>query len=105
MSDQTQLSNRAGDKKACRVHLTLKSLPATQHNRPGAFVVLLLALLPVPSKLTWSSADQLQRQINAFTHRFVFAPLFEPFHSAAIEGINIDYADWKVRRWFPILSA
>jgi len=105
MSDQTHLSNLSGDKKAWPVYLTLGKLPATRRNRPGSFAVLLLALLRVPPKLTKSSADHLQRQINADTLRGVFELLFEPLQNAALEGVNIDCADGKVRRCFPIFSA
>jgi len=105
MSDQTHLSNLSGDKKAWPVYLTLANLPATRRNRHGSFAVLLLALLPVPPKLTKSSADHLQRQIKADTLRGVFELLFEPLQNAALEGVNIDCADGQVRRCFPKLSA
>jgi len=105
MSDQTHLSNLSGDKQGWPVYLTLGNLPATRRNRPGSFAVLLLALMPVPRKLTKSSADHLQRQINADTLPGVFELLFEPLHNAALEGVNIDCADGTVRRCFPILSA
>jgi len=52
-----------------------------------------------------SSADHLQRQINADTLRGVFELLFDPLQNAALEGVNIDCADGKLRRCFPILSA
>jgi len=104
MSDQTHLSNLSGNKKAWPVYLTLGNLPATRRNRPGSFAVLLLALLPVPPKLTMSVADHLQRQINADTLRGVFELLCEPLQNAALEGVNIGCVDGKVRRCFPILS-
>jgi len=105
MSDQTHLSNLSGDKKAWPVYLTLRNLPATRRNTPGPFAVVLLALLPVPPKLTKSSAAHLQKQINADTLRGVFQLLFEPLQNAAAEGVKIECADGKVRRCFPIFSA
>jgi len=105
MSDQTHLSNLSGDKKAWPVYLTLRNLPATRRNTPGPFAVVLLALLPVPHKLTKSSAAHLQKQINADTLRGVFQLLFEPLQNAAAEGVKIECADGKVRRCFPIFSA
>jgi len=105
MSEQTHLSSHLGDKKAWPVNLTLGKLPATQCNRPRSFEVLLLALLPVPSKLTKSSADHLQRQINCDTLRGIFKLLFEPLQNVALEGINIDSAEGKVGRCILILSA
>ena len=106
MSDQTHLSNFSGDKKAWPVYITLGSLPATRRNAPGSMAVLLLALLPIPPKFSKSSsADKLQRQMNANTLQGVFDLIFEPLQETALEGTPIDCADGNVRRCFPILSA
>jgi len=105
MSDQTHLNNLSGDKKAWPVYLTLANLPATRRNRPGSLAVLLLALLLVPPKLIKSSTDHLQRQINAETLQEVFKLLLAPLQNPALEGVNIDCADRKLWRCFPILSA
>ena len=106
MSDQTHLSNFSGDNKAWPVYIRLGNLPSTRRNSPGSMAVLLLALLPVPPKLSKSiSADKNQRRINAETLQLVFQLLFEPLQAVAREGVNIDCADGKVRRCFPILSA
>jgi len=68
--------------------------------------VLLLALLPVPPKLSKSTkGDQYQRQVNADTLKDVFDFLFAPLQHAALDGVPIDCADGKVQRCFPILSA
>jgi len=68
--------------------------------------VLLLALLPVPPKLSKSSkADERQRKINADTLQDVFELIFARLQDVAHVGIPIDYADGKVRLCFPMLSA
>ena len=68
--------------------------------------VLLLALLPILPKLSKStSADKHQRRINAERLQLVFQLLFEPLRAVARQGVNIDCADGKVLRCFPILSA
>src|SRR5437588_185159 len=91
MSDQTHLSNFSGDKKAWPVYITLGNLPATRRNAPGSMAVLLLALLPIPPKFSKSSsADELQRQINADTIQGVFDLIFEPLQETAPEGTPID---------------
>ena len=106
MSDQTHLSNFSGDKKAWPVYITLGNLPSTRRNSPGSMAVLLLALLPVPPKLSKStSADKHQRRINAETLQLVFQLLFEPLQAVARKGVNIDSADGKVRRSFAVLFA
>ena len=105
MSDQTHLSNFSGDKKAWPVYMTLGNLPSTQCNNPGSMAVLLIALLPIPPKLSMSApGNRQQRQINADTLQGVFKLLFESLQHVALEGVNIDCADGKVQRCFPILS-
>jgi len=67
--------------------------------------VVLLALLPVPPKLSKSTkADQYQRQVKADTLQDVTKFSFAPLQPAALDGVPIDCADGKVRRSFPILS-
>ena len=68
--------------------------------------VLLLALLPVPPKLSQSSsANNVQREVNADTLQGVFDLIFAPLHNAVLEGILIDCTDGRVRKCFPILAA
>ena len=106
MSDQTHLTNFSGDKKAWPVYITLGNLLSGRRNSPTSMAVLLLALLPIPPKLSKSSkADQHQRQINADTLRDVFELIFAPLQDPAHDGVPIDCADGKVRRCFPILAA
>jgi len=105
MSDQTHLTNFSGDKKAWPVYITLGNLPSGRRNSPTSRAVLLLALLPIPPKLSKSSkADQHQRQINADTLQDGFALIFAPLQDPASDGVPIDCADGKVQRCFPILA-
>jgi len=68
--------------------------------------VLLLAILPVPPKLSKSpKADRRQRKINVDTLQDVFVLIFAHLQDVAHVGIQINYANGKVRLWFPILSA
>ena len=68
--------------------------------------VLLLALLLVTPKISkCTSADKHQRRINAETLQLVFQLLFEPLQAVVREGVNIDCADGKVWKCFPISSA
>jgi len=105
MLDQTNLTNFSGDKKAWPVYMTIGNLPSTIHNRPGSMAILLRGVLPIPAKLAKSStADKLQRLLNADTIRGVFELIFAPWNGAAREGAPIDCADGKIRRCFPIMS-
>jgi hypothetical protein len=105
MSDQTNLTNLSGDKKAWPVYMTIGNLPSTIRNGAGSMAILLLGLLPIPPKLATSSkADKLQRLINADTLRGIFELIFAPLTGAAREGTSMDCADGQIRRCFPIMS-
>jgi len=105
MSDQTHLTNFSGDKKAWPVDITLGNLLSGWRYSPTSMVVLLLALLPIPPKLSKSwKADQHQRQINADTLRDVFELIFAPLQDPACDAVPIDCTDRKVWRCFPILA-
>jgi len=106
MSDQTHLTNISLYKKAWPVYFTRGKLLSGRRNSPTSMAVLLLALLPIPPKLSKSSkADQHQRQINADTLRDVFEHIFAPLQDPAHDGVPINCTDGKVRRCFPLLAA
>jgi len=69
--------------------------------------VLLVALLPVPPKLTGESSrsNETQRQINADSLRAVFDLVLAPLHYVSYEGMVMDCAHGKTLLCFPILSA
>ena len=91
MSDQTNLTNFSGDKKAWPVYITIGNLPSARCKSAGSMAVLLLVLLPIPPKLSKSSkADQHQRKINADTLQDVFELIFAPLLDVAHTGIAID---------------
>jgi len=99
------LTNLSGDKKAWPVYITLGNLPSGRRNSPTSMAVLLLALLPIPPKLSKScKADQHGRHMNADTLRDVFELIFAPLQDPVHNGVPIDCADGKVQRCFPILA-
>jgi len=58
MPHQMHLTNLSADKIAWPVYITLGNLPSSRHNSPTSMAVLLLALLPIPLKLSkFSKAD------------------------------------------------
>ena len=69
--------------------------------------ILLLALLPVPPKLSHESvcADQIQRQMNANARQAVLDLIVAPLQEIANDRAVTDCADGKTRLCFPILSA
>ena len=107
LSDQTHLTKFSGDKKAWPVYMTISNILSQTRNSPAKMSVLLVALLPVPPKLTGESsrAEETQQQINADSLRAVFDLVLGPLHYVSHEGKVMDCADGKTRRCFPILSA
>jgi len=99
------LTNFSGDKKAWPVYMTMGNILSQTRNSPAKMSVLLVALLPVPPKLTGESsrADETQRQINADSLRPVFDLVLAPLHYVTHEGMVMDCADGKTRFGFPIL--
>jgi len=69
--------------------------------------ILLLALLPVPPKLTDNSgrADEALRKTNADALLAVFDLVLAPLQEVVQEGTVKDCADGKTRLCFAILSA
>ena len=67
--------------------------------------ILLLALLPVPPKLSHESvgANKIQWQMNADALQAVFDLILAPLQEIAINGAVIDCADGKTRLCFPLL--
>jgi len=105
-SDQTHLSNFSGDNKAWPVYITLGNLLLASLHSPESMAVLLLALLPLPSKLSKSTkADQYQRQVNAATLQDVFEFTFALLQHTPLDGVPTACAYGKGRSCFSILSA
>jgi len=92
LSDLTHLTNLSGDKKAWPVYVTIGNILSRTRNSPVKMPVLLLALLPVPQKLTGESThvDEAQRQINVDALRAVFDLVFPPLQQVAQEYMVID---------------
>jgi len=81
-------------------------LLSARPNSPGSMAVVLLALLPVPTKLSKSTkADQYKRQVNADRLQEIFEFNFAPWGHVALDGVPPYCADGNVRKCFPILSA
>ena len=70
-------------------------------------LIQLLALLPVPPKLSHESdrADEIQRKMNADALQAVFDLILAPLQEIANDGAVMDCADGKTPLCFPILSA
>jgi len=101
------LTNFSGDKQAWPVYMTIGNILSRTRSSPAKMPILLLALLPVPSKFTGESAraNEAHRQTNADVLRAVFDLILAPLQQIAREGMVMDCADGKTRLCFPILSA
>ena len=68
--------------------------------------ILLLAVLPVPRKLSHESVstNEIQQQMNADALQAVFDPILALLQEIPKDGAVMDCADGKTRLCFPILS-
>ena len=107
LSDQTQVTNFSGDKKAWPVYVTIGNIFSPMRNSPVKMPLLLVALLPVPPKFTGESAqaDQAQQQMNVDVLRTLFDLVLVPLQQVVQEGTVMDCAEGKTHLCFPILSA
>ena len=107
LSDQTQLTNFWGDKKAWPVYMTIGNILSRTRTIPAKKPILLRALLPLPPRLTGDSgrADEAQRQTNANALWAVFDLVLAPLREVFQEGTVMDCADGKTRLVFPIILA
>ena len=88
------------------MYIAIRNLPSTMSDKPESMAVRLLVLLQVPLQLPQSSsANNVQREVNADILQGVFDLVFVPVQNAALEGILIDCVDGRVRNCFPILAA
>ena len=105
--DQTHLRNFSGDKKAWPVYVAIGNILSRTRNCPTKMLILLLALLSVPPKLSHElvHADEIQRQINGDALQAVFDLILALLQDIANDSAVMDCTDGKRRVWFPILSA
>ena len=108
LSDQTNPTNLLWDKKAWPVYMTIANILSQTRNSPAKRSVLLVALLPVLSKLTGQSTctNKIQRQINANSLHASFELVLTPLlYYISHKGMVMDCANGKTRFCFSILSA
>ncbi|QRV89363.1 hypothetical protein RhiJN_17381 [Ceratobasidium sp. AG-Ba] len=104
-SDETRLTNFAGDKRAHPVYLTIGNIPKRLRRRVSKRANILIGYLPVP-KLDCVSSDEERRTIK----RELFHQCMEEILAPLVEAGNNDgelapCADGYVRRIYPKLAS
>jgi hypothetical protein len=112
MSDGTQLSNFAGDKKEWPVYMTIGNLSSKISPTPSTHIVVMVALLPIPIKnrnIPQKRLDEqrkTKREVLNQVHRRLLQPLtFKQNPSAGSGYYNVSCAEGNVRRCQPVLAA
>ncbi|QRW01433.1 hypothetical protein RhiLY_00430 [Ceratobasidium sp. AG-Ba] len=104
-SDETRLTNFAGDKKAHPVYFTIGNIPKRLRRRVSKRANILIGYLPVP-KLDGVSSEEERRMLKRdLFHRCmeeILAPLVEACEQG---GVLAPCADGNVRRIYPKLAA
>jgi hypothetical protein len=111
-SDETMLTDHSGDQKAWPMYLSIGNIDSTVRNRPNMLAQVVVALLPVPPKLSRGSTTkrQAESQLNQKFLTAVIATILQPLmafqHTAELQdGTLWPCSDGQVRRCWPILSS
>ncbi|KAG0643365.1 hypothetical protein HOY80DRAFT_1094438 [Tuber brumale] len=105
-SDVTFLTNFFGDKKAWPIFLTIGNILSKTRNKSSKHASVLLALLPVPSKMLGvASQDSRQRLLNNEILCELIEAILTPIGEVPKVGIEIECAVGKVRQCFQRLAA
>ena len=107
MSDQTQLTNFLGDKKAWPVYLTIGNIRSKTRNCLSKMAIILVALLPVPPRFASKKVKDrsAQRMTNEEILDGVFSLIFEPLEAITRLVKEMNCSDGMVRHCFPVLAA
>ncbi|QRW12422.1 hypothetical protein RhiLY_11421 [Ceratobasidium sp. AG-Ba] len=104
MSDETRLTNFAGDKRAHPVYLTVGNIPKRLRRRVSKRATILIGYLPVP-KLDCESSDEEKRTIKRDLFHRCMEEILAPLVEASTTGELAPCADGYVRRIYPKLAA
>jgi len=111
-SDEMQLTDFSGDKKAWPIYLTIGNIHSSIRNEYSYLAHIVLAFLPVPHKFQWNSAsdDRAQRDINHQVLCDIAEILLEPVTQFPKGGDINSGALWlcsdgKMCRCWPILMS
>jgi hypothetical protein len=106
LSDGTQLTNLSRDTKAWPVYRTIGNILSGTGNKPTNMAMILVALLPIPPKLTGgSSADSHPREANRVILCDVLSILFEDIKKVGMIAGWLACADAQYRMCYPMLCA
>ncbi|KAG8732259.1 hypothetical protein FRC11_014812 [Ceratobasidium sp. 423] len=104
-SDETRLTNFAGDKKAHPVYLTIGNIPKHLRRRISSRATVLIGYLPVP-KLDCEPNADLKRGIKRDLFHRCIQDMLAPLTKACKDGgAEVPCADKKIRRIYPVLAA
>ena len=106
-SDKTRLTPMAGDKYAWPIYLTLGNIKAAVRNLPSRHCYVVVALLPVPEKVT--DPDTVEADLSTYVStkqvRQIIEHVFDRMHSIPPGGIEMECGDGSIRQCWPILCS
>ncbi|KAG8685595.1 hypothetical protein FRC11_010354, partial [Ceratobasidium sp. 423] len=104
-SDETRLTNFAGDKKAHLVYLTIGNLPKRLRRKLSSHATILIGYLLVPKLDCEPNADAKRQLKRNLFHHCVWDMLKPLTQACANGGVEVPCADGGVRRIYPVLAA
>ncbi|KDN34370.1 hypothetical protein RSAG8_12536, partial [Rhizoctonia solani AG-8 WAC10335] len=104
-SDETRLTNFAGDKKAHPVYATIGNIPKHLRRRISSRATVLIGYLPVPKLDCEPNADKKREMKRDLFHRCIEDMLTPLTKACADGGVAVPCADGEMRRIYPVLAA
>ncbi|CAE7180458.1 unnamed protein product, partial [Rhizoctonia solani] len=104
-SDETKLTNFAGNKKAHPVYLTIGNLPKRLRRRISKRTSVLIGYLPVPTLSCETNKEKVREMKRELFHQClasILAPLADACKSG---GVEVPCSDGGVRRIYPVLAS
>jgi hypothetical protein len=109
-SDQTHLTNYAGDRKEWPVYLSLGNLDSTIRSKSSNLATIVVALLPVPPKYHLhehrkTTAMKEQQIDNREVLSKVFELILRPLDALCNTGKLMLCVDGRMRQCYPVICA
>jgi hypothetical protein len=105
LSDQTPLTNLSGDKKAWPIYLTISNIKSTVRNKTSAMAMILLAMLPLPTKVgkVTVKAAEAQRTRSRIILDHAVEKALSAMYGLAADGTELQCCDSQLRFCFPVM--
>ncbi|CUA75304.1 DNA annealing helicase and endonuclease ZRANB3 [Rhizoctonia solani] len=104
-SDETKLTNFAGNKKAHPVYLTIGNLPKRLRRRISKRTSVLIGYLPVPTLSCEPNKEKAREMKRELFHQCLGSILAPLANACKSGGVEVPCSDGGIRRIYPVLAS